>query len=172
MMGSDLTWVKIEGYDYSVSNRGDIRNDKTGHIKIPVPMKRGYMQVALWRDGIGPKQLVHRIVATAFIPNPDNKPQVNHINGNKADNRVENLEWATESENQVHRYKVLKKAKTTWNTEAANAAVRKAVRCVETGNLYRSITEAARDNGLNASSLSMHLVGKNKTCGGRHWEYA
>jgi hypothetical protein len=172
MDGSEPRWFKIDGYDYSVSDRGDIRNDRTGRIKATVQMNRGYMQVALWKDGIGQKQLVHRIVATAFIPNPHNKPQVNHINGIKADNRVENLEWATESENQVHRYRVLKKAKTTWNVDAENDARRKVVRCIETGRLYRSISEAAKENGLYPSSLSSHLAGKNKTCGGRHWEYA
>jgi hypothetical protein len=65
----------------------------------------GYARVELWRDGEGRKYLVHRLVAQAFIPNPDGKPQVNHIDGDKQNNALTNLEWATQSENQLHAYR-------------------------------------------------------------------
>jgi len=64
----------------------------------------GYARVELWENGVGKKHLVHRLVAAAFIPNPQGKPQVNHIDGNKSNNRASNLEWVTQSENQIHAY--------------------------------------------------------------------
>lgn len=170
-MNNDLQWAKIDGYDYSVSARGDVRNDKTGAIKKAKVTKCGYLLVDLYHQGVCKSLTVHRLVATAFVPNPSGKEQVNHINGNKADNRAENLEWATQSENQLHRYRILKKIKTTWNTEAANNASRKAVRCIESGTVYRSVTEAAVANGLCKSGISNCVTGRSKMCGGRRWEY-
>jgi len=64
----------------------------------------GYLRVELWQNGIGKKYLVHRLLAQAFIPNPDEKPQVNHIDGDKRNNALSNLEWVTQSENQKHAY--------------------------------------------------------------------
>jgi hypothetical protein len=68
--------------------------------------KEGYFRVQLWSGGFVKHHLVHRLVANAFITNPDGKPQVNHIDGNKKNNNVENLEWVTQSENQIHAYKL------------------------------------------------------------------
>lgn len=94
------TFRKIENYNnYSVSNLGNVRNDKTGRILKPHIKPNGYKQVQLGRKTI--PQYIHRLVAIAFIPNIENKPQVNHTNGNKSDNRVENLEWVTASENDL-----------------------------------------------------------------------
>lgn len=93
-----LEWVKIEGKpNYSVSNSGDIRNDKTGRILKPYKSTSGYYQVMLGRKTS--PLYVHRLVAGAFIENKDNLPQVDHINGNKLDNRVENLRWLSASDN-------------------------------------------------------------------------
>lgn len=69
----------------------------------------GYMVVNLFDGKIARKHRIHRLISITLIPNPDNKPQVNHINGNRHDNRVENLEWATSSENIKHAYRVLKR---------------------------------------------------------------
>lgn len=92
------TFVKIKDFNnYSISNLGNVRNDKTGRILKYYTKPNGYRQVQLGRKTI--PQYIHRLVAIAFIPNIENKPQVNHKNGNKGDNKAENLEWVTASEN-------------------------------------------------------------------------
>lgn len=68
--------------------------------------KNGYVRVELWNCSSGRKYLLHRLLAHAFIPNPENKPQVNHIDGNPQNNALNNLEWVTQSENQLHAYKI------------------------------------------------------------------
>ena len=89
---------KIDGFDnYSVSNLGRVRNDKTNRMLKFYTKENGYMQVQLGRKNN--PCYVHRLVAKAFIPNPNSKPQVNHIDGNKSNNISSNLEWVTASEN-------------------------------------------------------------------------
>lgn len=103
----------IKGYEglYSVDELGNVysypKKTRKGIRKLnPVLQRTGYLMLDLVKDKIRKKKLVHRAVAEAFIPNPNNKEQVNHINGNKQDNRVLNLEWSTRSENQLHSIKI------------------------------------------------------------------
>ena len=99
-------WRAVEGYPgYEVSNLGRVK----GHGKIMKPYKHRvtYKMVDLYKSGKRvARGMVHRMVANAFIPNPDNKPEVNHIDGNKHNNDISNLEWCTHHENMSH----------AWNT--------------------------------------------------------
>lgn len=112
-------WKSIEGTDgaYEVSNTGKIRsNNYLGHgrqkeLSLSKDHK-GYMRVRIYIDGKRPTIKVHRAVAKAFIPNPENKPEVNHKDGNKENNRVDNLEWSTSCENTTHAYDTGLKEKT------------------------------------------------------------
>lgn len=100
---SDLKveWKLIEGFDgiYSVSNYGEVRNNKTGKLMKLRKNEKGYLRTNLTKNGNQKSVRVHRLVAQAFIPNPENKPQVNHIDFDKENNCVNNLEWVTNKEN-------------------------------------------------------------------------
>lgn len=161
-----IEWLKIEGWPYSVSNDGHVRNDRTGYVLKMHKMPNGYMKVLLCDKGDELYKTVHRLVAEAFIPNPDGKPQVNHIDGDKQNNRVSNLEWATNSENQLHSWDVLGKT-----PAVGNPFNRKSVRCVETGDIYASAKDAAKSMGVSRSVISDALRGRQHTSAGYHWEY-
>ena len=101
-------WKDVVGYkNYKVSNLGRIYSEKSGGKMLTPSFDSGnkYMQVVLVNNGVVKRELVHRIVAKAFLENPENKPEVNHKNCITYDNRVENLEWVTRCENMKHAYK-------------------------------------------------------------------
>ena len=96
-------WKEINGYEnYSVSTWGRVKNNLTGDILYQEKHDKGYVRVCLMRDKQKHHMKVHRLVAQAFIPNPESKPQVNHIDGNKRNNSYTNLEWVTDEENKAH----------------------------------------------------------------------
>jgi hypothetical protein len=95
-------WLSIKDIaNYEVSNLGRVKNIRTNYVLTPMLDNKGYERVDLCYK----TYRVHRLVAQSFIPNNANKPQINHINGIKNDNRVHNLEWCTNSENQIHAIK-------------------------------------------------------------------
>jgi hypothetical protein len=98
---------KIKDFEnYSIDTLGNVWNTSTNTLKKYHFDSSGRCMVDLYNNGIRKKALVHRLVGDAFIPNPNNKPQINHINGIHTDNRLENLEWVTDSENKYHAYKI------------------------------------------------------------------
>ena len=121
-----VNMTKIQGFEnYEVDELGQIwslpKKTRKGvrMIKALKHPKTGYMYVDLCKDGKVKKFTIHRLVALNLIPNPENKDQVNHINGDKTDNRVENLEWNTRSENQKHSIlKGLRTAKGVKNSQS------------------------------------------------------
>ena len=96
--------MDIPDYDgvYQVSNLGRIRNAHRNNRVLSQSTSTGYAHVSLNKNGVQKSFLVHRLVAKAFIPNIDNKPEVNHLDGNKLNNHSTNLEWVTAQENQIH----------------------------------------------------------------------
>jgi hypothetical protein len=100
-------WKDIQGYEglYQVSSLGRIRSNKG--IRKQSVSNRGYMLVGLCRYNVPKTYLVHRIVAKAFIANVQNKPEINHIDGNKQNNSIKNLEWVSRKENEQHSFHVL-----------------------------------------------------------------
>jgi hypothetical protein len=105
------------------------------------------------------------LIASAFIPNPENKPHINHKDGNKANNNVENLEWCTPSENERHKVNEL-------GVKQTPPILLKSVICVETNCKYQSIKEAAEQMGVSRKHIGEAASGKRKTASGYHWRFA
>lgn len=179
-------WKKVDGFpNYSVSNLGRVRNDKSGKQLKPYNML-GYTQVTLRHGGMSVKHTIHRLVAKAFIPNPEGKPQVNHIDGIRSNNCVDNLEWCTSHENNLHAYRVLdskqrrldqsnrqkgKKHSAIWVERIAKANSKKIV-CVDTGEIFNSMKDAIASVGrTNRSHICLVCQGKRKSAYGYRWKY-
>jgi hypothetical protein len=107
-------WLPIGGYEdkYRVSRDGSIWSVKNNRLLKPYGDTSGYRVVQLCRDGKRIQLRLHRLVASVFIPNPLNLPEVNHLDGDRANNVVSNLEWSTKSDNGKHAYDVLKRTRT------------------------------------------------------------
>ena len=178
-------WRDIINYEglYQVSNLGRIKSlAKTiyryngfGYYNQHYPEKiltvfydrRGYPMTFLYKNGKRKTRRIHRLVAEAFIPNPEDKTQVNHINGCKTDNRVCNLEWATNDENMEHAVSNgLHK-----NPFVSNNPRSKEVICIETGEVFNTITEATKKYKVHNANVSACCRGKKQTAGGYHWKY-
>lgn len=193
-------WKSINGYDglYEVSNLGNIRsidrtiiqknrwgNDnmrchKKGKLIKKQKHRCGYLSVGLAKQGKVKTFLVHRLVAEAFIPNPDNKETVNHINENKKDNRVENLEWATLPEN-IKYGTGIRRCHTnrdySWfhaHSRELSPSAKPVLQLSQNGNLIKEwncISNAAKALNTSIQNISAAVTGKSKTACGYKWQY-
>ena len=150
----------IQGYEglYQVSNLGNVKSFNYGFAKILKPGKStsGYLQVYLCKNKIKKQSQIHRLVALSFIENPNEKSDVNHINGIKTDNRIENLEWVTRSENIMHAYNVgLIKI-----GENHNSAKLKEVQVISIKLDNRSHSKIAHDYNVSRKLISKIKSGK------------
>ena len=161
-------WKDIKGYEglYKVSNLGHIYSNYVNRNLEGSLDKYGYKVTILTNNGIHRRYLSHRLVAQAFIPNPENKPQVNHIDEDKINNRIDNLEWNTAKENMNHGTRTERQIATQRIIQKSRS-----VQC-SNGNIYRSTREASRELGVDNSSLNKVLKGKRKQAGGYTFKYA
>lgn len=185
---------KEESPFHEVSSRGRIRsigrsiinkNGKKLFIKAkimkPVPNRYGYMLVTFKYDLKSFIVSLHRLVAKYFVPNPENKPVINHKNGKKGDNRAQNLEWVTTGENLQHSYRVLgrdrKAGKKCWlygkkgKEHPAYTARCKKVLCQTTGIVYESASMAARDLCISQTGISAACRGVTQSIKGLKFKY-
>lgn len=154
----------IEGYEdyYLIYDDGRVWSIRSQRFLKPAKNSKGYLRVHLCVHNTHKIVTIHRLVAKAFIPNPNNFPQINHIDENKTNNNVANLEWCT----------------TEYNINYGNRSKRmaetrsKPVICIETNITYPSIIEAERQTGINNANINRCCRGKLHTAGGYHWKYA
>lgn len=156
------------------SGKGYLKNIK-GLILKPRKNRYGYIEVVLYCNGIRKVITVHRLVAKTFIPNPDNKKTINHKNGIKQDNRVENLEWNTHSENITHAYRCLKRTKNNPSKGkfGVNSKSHKSVMQLKNGHLIKKWTYMGETKtaGFSPCHISSCCTGKRKLHKGFEWKY-
>ncbi len=179
-----MQWFNIkdwEGY-YKISKNGQIKS--MGRITAsrsvseclikPRIQNSGYLYVSFYKNNKGKNYLLHRLIAMTFIPNPNKYEFVNHKNGIKTDNRIENLEWCTKGQNQIHAYaNGLKKITDkhldrliNWNKTLHAVPVSQYSLSGEFIRSFSSMTEASISTGLDYNSLVDCVRGKHKHCGG------
>lgn len=174
----------IEGYEglYQVSNLGrvksleHIKGGKCGSIRpvreriLKTGKRSGYPSISLCKNGKKKSLHIHRLVAQAFIPNPDNLPEVNHKDEDKTNNSVTNLEWCTYQYN--NNYGTVKERQIKSHIGLYNNPKQsKPVVCIETGIIYQSMMEIQRQLGYNTGKICECCKGKRKTAYRFHWQY-
>lgn len=172
-------WLKVVDFDdYSVSRDGRVRRDRisrgtsSGLLSIQHNKKTGTCFVILTKNGKHYHRSTHRLVAEAYIPNPDNKPEVNHKDGNRSNNWVTNLEWTSSSENIKHSHDFLERNFTAYGSNHSNS---KSVTQYSLDNFelatYGSTSEAWRHLGIPYTNIAKCARGERNSAGGFIWRY-
>ena len=181
-------WKDVENYEgfYQVSNLGRVKslerdvynpNGIVHHLKekilVPGLNNDGYANVNLYKNGKGKNIKVHRLVAEAFIPNPENKSQINHKNEVKIDNVVENLEWCEARYNNIYGTRI-ERQKQTFKDNCKSGKIKrvKKVFCVELNKTFDYAKSAEEELGVCGRSIGKACRGERNTAGGFHWRYA
>lgn len=175
-----LEWRIIDECPYyAISNTGLVKNLRTDRI-LKYGNKKRYYTVALHADGRRMDRYVHRLVALAFLPNPNNLQYVNHLDHNIHNNNVENLEWCTSSENARHSYENNRRKEEYQTVRAhiqqlaTNTSKKRVLQYDLHNNLiaaFESAAEAARQTGVNGRSIGMVCHGQRRTAGGYIWRF-
>ena len=153
----------IKGYEglYAITSCGKVWSYRSKKFLKSCKQSTEYLAVTLCKDGTRKSYTIHRLVAEAYLPNPNNLPQVNHKDENKTHNYINNLEWCDNTYNVNYG---------TRNKRVGRARS-KTVICVETNIVYHSPTEVEQTLGIDASSIHKCCKGKRHTAGGYHWRY-
>ena len=182
--------IHILGHEeYGINMRGEIINYKTGKAKKAFVNFNGYYRVELWKNNKKYRYYLHSLIAITFIPNPKNKPCVNHIDGNRLNNNISNLEWVTYSENVQHAYdtklrlpikhsietklklREINLGKKLSTETKAKMKINRGKKVIsEDGRIFNSATDAALSLGLSIKSVS-NSIQNNYKCGGTKWKY-
>lgn len=175
------TWKDIKGYEglYQVSDRGNVKSIFYKRTRNEIILKQcnhfnGYYQVCLCFKKKRKTHLVHRLVCNAFLDNPENKKTVNHKNGNKTDNRLENLEWNTYSENETHSYRILGKKNHMLGKSHINHFSKPILRYTIHGvyiDEFLGTHEAFKATGIHRGNINQCCKGKRNHAGGFIWKY-
>lgn len=181
-------WKDIKGYEgfYQISDLGRIKSlerdvfNSRGivirHIKEKILVqsldRNGYPGVHLFKNGKSKTTLVHRLVAIAFLPNPENKPQVNHIDEVKTNNAVDNLEWCDSQYNINYGTRTERMVQNRRYSKLGDNPNAKPVFCEELNKKFDSIRSAEEELGILRTSIGKACRGEIKRAGGFHWRYA
>lgn len=161
MNGRKEEWRKLKDFSkYEGSSEGRIRNSKTGRILKTSLKEKRYEQVSLFKDKKSHTKSVHCLIADAFYDGDHTGLEVNHIDGNKLNNRIDNLEYCTRSANTLHALKM--------NLRKPPNQI--GIKIVETGEVYNSVRECARSIGCDPYTIRTRLRGYDKPYKGYHFE--
>lgn len=163
------SWVNVhDNPTYKVDEYGNVMNTSTGKMLKPIKCATGYTKVVLCDNGCHKSEYIHRLVASAFIPNPHDLPIINHIDGCKDNNNVGNLEWSSYSNNTKHAYKIGLQKPIPEQIESslskAREKLKKPVRNIETGTCYESVIECSEKEGVSRPLVTSHITGRVKKC--------
>lgn len=163
-----MIWLPINKYEsrYLISRVGKVKIVSTGKLMSIQTNESGYSHVNLWDGNKIEKAYIHRLVAIHYIPNPQNKPEVNHLDFDPRNNHYTNLEWATESENRLHSVK--------YRGVFGSAKRKIPVMCISKEglliNTYDCISDAERATNINQQNISKVISGERKYAGGYLWK--